>query len=299
MNANLLKEEQLVTKWKRIANNLTDPNDALKEKLDTEKNITEHRVAELVGRDAFRRWNDLLGIVKASAIEYTREKDKAYKEKKENLLSREEINNLNKEELDDILEEIDRQELDKIKIKTELKNYEMNSTNKRLTKHKSLMEGQSRRIKKITIDGKSLTNSDKIKEGIQRYYKFQFRCQCKNEKKPRPCAICKSNPVHYAKVAEKNFKKKSHKQKRITTGQKNKLEQKISMHEVDEYVLRKLKIKLKSPGPDGIPYEFFNVLWKEIRMLVFRIIDWVFTTKKNARSSTGGVDSFLTEERER
>ena len=179
---------------------------------------------------------------------------------------------------------------------TEMKNYEMNSANKCLTKHKSRMEGQSRKINKITIDGKSLTNSDKIKEGIQRYYKFQFRCQCKNEKRPKPCAVCKTNPVQYANIAAKNFKKRTHKQRRITNNQKEKLEQKLSLHEIDDYILKKLKVKMKSLGPDGIPYEFFNVLWKEIRSLVYRIMDWIFTSKKMPESMFNSQILFQTKE---
>ena len=65
MNANLLKEESLIRKWKSIANNLTDANDTLKEKLNNEKDITEQRMTDVVGRDAFKRWNDFLGIVKS------------------------------------------------------------------------------------------------------------------------------------------------------------------------------------------------------------------------------------------
>ena len=155
------------------------------------------------------------------------------------------------------------------------------------------MEEQSRRIRKITIDGKTLTHADKIKEGIQRYYKFQFRCQCKNKRVPSPCTICKSNPVHYAKAEAKNFKKRTFKQKRITANQREKLEQKISIQEVDEYVLKKLKIKLKSPGPDGIPYEFFNILWKDLRWLVFRVLDWIFTSKNMLESLPEGLIVFL------
>ena len=213
MNVKLLEEELLIRKWRNAAANLTVANNTLETRLEEMRNLSEHRKIELLGKDAFRRWGDLLGIVKASAIEFTRDKDKANKERNESLLSGEEIKNLEKEELEDILDEIGKQESDKIRIKTELKNYKMNATNKKLTKHKMRMEEQLRRIRKITINGKTLTNADKIKEGIQRYYKFQFRCQCKNKTVPNPCTICKSNPVHYAKAAAKNFKKRTYKQK--------------------------------------------------------------------------------------
>ena len=52
----------------------------------------------------------MLGIIKASAIEYTRSRDEANKERNEALLSREEIKSLEKEELDDILDEINKHE---------------------------------------------------------------------------------------------------------------------------------------------------------------------------------------------
>ena len=72
MNVKLLEEESLVRKWKNAASNLTEANNSLEAKLEEMKNLSEHRRAELLGKDAFRRWNDLLGIVKASAIEFTR-----------------------------------------------------------------------------------------------------------------------------------------------------------------------------------------------------------------------------------
>ena len=181
MNVNLFEDERLVKKWKSAAINLTEANELLKVRLDNETDITEKRYDDLIGKDSFKWWNDLIGIVKASAIETSKESYKKDKERNETLLKREEINNLEKDELSDILDEIDRHETDKIKIKTELKNYKMNASNKKLTKHKMRLEGQSRKINKIAIDGRVLTNSDKIKEGIQRYYKYQFRCQCKQK----------------------------------------------------------------------------------------------------------------------
>ena len=293
LNAKLLEEEILIKRWKHIANNLTDANDSLKIKLLNERNISERRYIDVLGKDAFKRWGDLVGIIKSQAIEFTREKEKASKERNSSFLSREEINNLDKEELDDILEEINRQELDKTKIKTELKNYKLNSSNKKLTKHKYRMEEQSRKIKKIIINGKPLTNSDKIKEGVQRYYKYQFRCGCKNVVKPKPCIMCKTSPVQYAKIAANKFKKRSYKQNKLTAKLKDNLEKKISMHEMDDFVLKKLKIKLKSPGPDGLPYEFYSVFWKEIRILVSRIIDWIFTVNEMPDSLPEGLIVFL------
>ena len=229
MNVKLFDDEKLIKTWKNAANNLTEANETLMLKLNKETNITDYRCVEALGKDALICWTDLLGIVKATAIESLRLKSEINKEMNDKILSREEVNNLSKEELSDILEEINRHETDKIKVRTELKNYRLNATNKRLTKHKLKMEGQSRKINKIVIGGKTLTNSDKIKEGIQRYYKYQFRCNCKNKKVPKPCVICKSSPIHYAKVAAKNFKKKTHKQKRLTSSQKEKLEQELTM----------------------------------------------------------------------
>ena len=293
MNVKILDDEMLLKKWKSAANNLTEANESLITRLSAERNITKKRLNDLIGRDAFKRWGDLLGIVKASAIESTREKTKNREETKENILRREEINNLDKEELNDILEEMNSHESDRIKIKTEIKNFQMNAANKKLTKHKMKLESQSRRINKITIDERVITDPDKIKEEIQRYYKYQFRCACKNKKRPKPCVICRADPAKYAKIAAKNFKKKNFKQKRITTKQKEKLDQDLSIHEVDEYVTKKLKIKMKSPGPDGVPYEFFIKTWKEIRTLVFRIINWILETKKMPNNLPEGLIVFL------
>ena len=58
-------------------------------------------------------------------------------------------------------------------------------------------------------------------------------------------------------------------------------------------MLKKLKIKLKSMGPDGIPYEFFNILWKDLRWLVFRVLDWIFTSKNMPESLPEGLNVFL------
>ena len=293
MNIKILEDEMLIKKWKSAANNLTEANESLITKLSTEKNLTKKRRDDLIGRDAYKRWGDLLGIVKASAIETTREKIKDRAEAEEKILGREEINNLDKEELDDILEELNNHESDKIKIKTEIKNFQMNEANKKLAKHKVKLDNQSRKINKISIDRRIITDPDKIKDEIQRYYKYQFRCACKNKKRPRPCAICKADPVVYAKRAAKNFKKRNYKQSRLSTKQKEKLDLELTMHEVDDYVIKKLKSKMKSPGPDGIPYEFFVKTWKEIRTLVFRIISWIFEKKKMPKNMPEGLIVFL------
>ena len=109
------------------------------------------------------------------------------------------MKNLEKDELNDKLDKLDKEEAEKNKIKTELKNFTLNNTNKRLTKHKVKIEVQSRRINKIKIGDEVTTNPDKIKENIQRYYKYQFRCGCKNKIKPQPCKICKISPIEYEK----------------------------------------------------------------------------------------------------
>ena len=293
MNVKILEDELLLKKWKNAANNLTEANDSLITRLSAERNITRKRLNDLIGRDAFKRWNDLLGIVKSSAIESTREKSKGREEIKEKVLRREEINNLEKEELNDILEEMNNHESERIKIKTEIKNFQMNASNKKLTIHKMKLESQSRKINKITIDERVITDPDKIKEEIQRYYKYQFRCACKNKKRPKPCVICRMDPAKYSKLAAKNFKKKNFKQKRISTKQKEKLDRDLTIQEVDEFVTKKLKTKMKSPGPDGVPYEFFVKIWKEIRTLVFRIINWIFETKKMPNNLPEGLIVFL------
>ena len=145
----------------------------------------------------------------------------------------------------------------------------MNSADKKLVKHKAKLEQQSRRIGKIGIGKEKISDSDKIKESILRYFKYQFRCGCKNKKRPKRCKIYKTNQVKYAKVAAKNFKRVTYKQKRINNALKNKMDQKITKHELDEYVTKNLNTKLKSPGPDGIPYEFITGLWNEIRTIIF------------------------------
>ena len=71
------------------------------------------------------------------------------------------------------------------------------------------------------------------------------------------------------------------------------MEQDPTRHELDEFVTKKLKAKLKSPGPDGIPYEFVTVMWKEIRSLVFRMIEWFFTNKTMPKSVPEGLIVFL------
>ena len=91
----------------------------------------------------------------------------------------------------------------------------------------------------------------------------------------------------------KNFKKATHKQKRISYSLKTKLDQDQTKHKLDEYVTKKLKAKLKSPGPDGVPYEFMLVMWKEIRSLVFRMIEWFFRNKVMPKSILEGQIVFL------
>ena len=50
---------------------------------------------------------------------------------------------------------------------------------------------------------------------------------------------------------------------------------------------------MKSPGPDGIPYELFNIMWKEIRTLIFRIINWMFKNKSMPEELPEGLIVFL------
>ena len=74
---------------------------------------------------------------------------------------------------------------------------------------------------------------------------------------------------------------------------KEKLEQDITIQELDIYVTKKLKIKMKSPGPDDIPYELFNTIWKEIRVLIFRIVNWMFKNKTMPEQLPEGLIVFL------
>ena len=293
LNVSQLRDEILVEKWKKIASNLTEANEFLRDKLEGEYEITDHRVVELLGKDTLKKWNKLLGIIKAMSIEKNKEQIEENNAKKDRILTRQEIKVLEKEELNDILDELNTNESEKTKIRSELKNYELNAANKKLIKHKGKLENQSRNISKIIIGNQVLTNSKKIKEGIQRYYKYQFRCQCKNRKFPKPCAICKSSPIHYAKVTAKNLKKRTFRQKRITNNMKEKLEQHVTIQELDSYVNKKLKSKMKSPGPDGIPYELFNIMWKEIRRLIFRIVNWIFKNKIMPEDLPEGLIVFL------
>ena len=232
LNIKQLHDEKLIEKWKKIAGNLTEANKSLREKLDSEKEISAYRYNEILGKDALRRWTSLISIIKANAIKDSKEKAEEENNVKNRILSRQEIKTLEKDELNDVLNELNAKESEKMKIKSELKNYELNATNKRLIKHKGKLEHQSRNISKIIIGDQTITNSRKIKEGIQRFYKFQFRCQCKNKKVPKPCAICKSNPVQYAKNAAKNFKKRTYRQKRITNKLNENLEQDITIQEI-------------------------------------------------------------------
>ena len=280
----------MIERWKKIANNLTE---SLRGRLDSENEITAYRYDEVLGKDTLKRWTTLIGIVKPISIKNSKEKAEKAEEDKKKILSRQEIKNLEKDELNDVLYELNAKESEKMKIKSELKNFELNATNERLVKHKGKLENQLRSISKIIIDNQTLTNSKKIKEGIQRYYKYQFRCQCKNTKFPKPCAICKTSPVQYPKDVAKNFKKRTYRQKRITNKMKGELEQDITIQEIDKYVAKKLKSKMKSPGPDGIPYEFFNTMWKEIRTLVFRIINWMFKNKSMPEELPEGLIVFL------
>ena len=290
---NVLKNEKLVERWKKIVRNLTEANESLEDKLDQEKDMTAYRRREVIGMDALKQWTKLIKIVKAMSIEEGKKAKMERENKKDNLLSREEMMNLEKDELNDMLDELNKEEAERNKIKSELKGYTLNNTNKRLSKHKAKMEIQSRRINSIKIGDETSTNPDKIKENIQRYYKYQFRCGCKNRKNPRPCKICKTNTIEYAKLMAKNFKKPTHKQKRITYSLKSKLDQDITKQELDEYVMRKMKAKLKSPGPDGIPYEFVQTLWKEIRIIIFKILEWFFKNKKMPKSVPEGLIVFL------
>ena len=293
LNVNHLRDGLLVERWKKIANNLTETNEFFRTKLETEYEITDHRVTELLGKDALKKWNELLVIIKAMSIEKNKKRIEENNAKRDKVLTRQEIKVLEKENLNYILDELNKNESEKAKIRTELKNYELNATNKKLVKHEGKLENQSRNISKIIIGDQVLTNSKKIKEGIQKYYKYQFRCQCKNKKVPKPCAICKSNPIHYAKVTAKNFKKKTFRQKRIMNNMKEKLEQDITIQELDSFVNKKLKSKMKSPGPDGIPYELFNIMWKEIRRLIFKIVNWIFKNKIMPEELPEGLIVFL------
>ena len=101
------------------------------------------------------------------------------------------------------------------------------------------------------------------------------------------------------KIMAKNFKKPTHKQKRISFSLKTKLDQDIMRQELDEYVMKKMKAKLKSPGPDGIPYKFIQTLWKELRPLVFRIMEWIFENKVMPKSIPEGLIVFLPKKRKR
>ena len=139
LNVSQLRDELLVERWKKIANNLTETNEFLRVKLESEYEITNHRMIELLGKDALKKWNELLGIIKAMSIEENNAK-------KDKMLTRQEIKVLEKEELNDILDELNKNEAEKTKIRSELKNYDLNATNKKLIKHKGKLENQSRNI---------------------------------------------------------------------------------------------------------------------------------------------------------
>ena len=209
LNSKILQDETMVKRWIKIAKNLTEANETLRGILDNEREITELRYEDVLGRDALKQWNKLTKIIKAMYINESKKNLKTKQNERSLLLSREELRNLEKEELDDILDEINKEEAEKSKIRSEMKNLQMNTSNKRLSKHKASMENQSRKINTIQIGEEKLEDSDKIQEGVQRYYKFQFRCACKNKNRPRPCKICKTNPIEYAKLMDKEFHKKN------------------------------------------------------------------------------------------
>ena len=205
LNAKLLENERVVDKWKKIARRLTDANETLEEKLESEINITAFRRREVLGKDAQKRWSRLIKIVKADSIEEGKKAAAERKLKEGNLLSRAEMMNLEKDEIDELFDDLNREETEKNKIRSELKNYKLNNTNKRLVKRKAKMEEQSRRIYKIQIGDETTTDPDKIKENIQRYFKYQFRCECKNKWNPRPCKICKNKPSRIRKNDGEEF----------------------------------------------------------------------------------------------
>ena len=59
LNVKQLQDEKLIERWKKIAGNLTEANESLREKLDSENEISAYRYNEILGKDALRRWISL------------------------------------------------------------------------------------------------------------------------------------------------------------------------------------------------------------------------------------------------
>ena len=81
--------------------------------------------------------------------------------------------------------------------------------------------------------------------------------------------------------------------KKVTNSMRYKMDEDITIEELDKYVKSHLNKKLKSPGPDGIPYEFILTLWSDLRRLIYNIIRWMFKNKIMPEKLPEGLIVFL------
>ena len=261
MNTAYLKDVTLMRHWQKTAKRFSDSSETLEEKLDLEEGISEHRKIEVLGRNAYKNWKILVGIVKSTSIKKAREEEKERDLEKEKMFTKVEAMESSRAEVNEMLDEINKNEIVKQVIKSEIKNKQLNLENKRLAKFKAKTYVQAKKIVRVVIGNEVLTNPDKIKEGIKSYYNYQFRCSCKNLQKPKMCTICSKGLVEYARRRNQNLKRSHIRNKKVTNSMRYKLDQDITIDEMDRYVKVHLNKKHKSPGPDGIPVRIgFNAL---------------------------------------
>ena len=293
MNSKYLKDVKLVSYWQKTIRRFANASENLEEKLDAQGNMTEYRRTEILGLNAYKNWNKLVKIVKTTLIKKTQNEAKVLREKEGIITDKLNDINTSRDELSEAIDEINRNETVKQVIKSELKNKQMNIENKKLAKYKAKTYVQSKKIVKVVIGNETLTSPDKIKEGIKTYYGYQFRCGCKNSKSPKICSICNKGLVDYARRKNANIKRSHMRIKKVTNSMRYKMDEDITIEELDKYVKNHLNKKLKSPGPDGIPYEFIITLWPDLRRLIFNIIKWMFRNKTMPEKLPEGLIVFL------
>ena len=293
MNTKYLKDVKLVNYWQKTLRRFVNASENLEEKLDAEANITEYRRTEILGLNAYKNWNKLVKIVKTTSIKKAQNEASELREKERIITDK--LNDLktSRDELSEAIDEINRNETVKQVIKSELKNKQMNIENKKLAKYKAKTYVQSKKIVKVVIGNETLTNPDKIKEGIKTYYSYQFRCGCKNTKSPKICSICNKGLVDYSRRKSASIKRSHMRIKKVTNSMRYKMDEDITIEELDKYVKSHLNKKLKSPGPDGIPYEFILTLWSDLRRLIYNIIRWMFKNKIMPEKLPEGLIVFL------
>ena len=293
MNTNHLKDVKLVKYWQKTLKRFVDSSENLVEKLDAEKDLTEHRRTEILGLNAYKNWNKLVKIVKSTSIKRAQNEAKELSEKERGITDKLKYLKTSRDELSEAIDEINRNETVKQIIKSELKNKQMNLENKKLAKYKAKTYVQSKKIVKVIIGNEKLMSPDKIKDGIKTYYSYQFRCECKNTKSPKICSICSKWLVDYARRKNSNIKRSHMRNKKVTNSMRYAMDEDITIKELEKYLKSHLNKKHKSPGADGIPYEFLIMLWVDLRRLIYNIIKWIFKNKIMPEKIPEGLIVFL------